>query len=65
VTCSCSTWQEVVSAENWDEVNVKLDIAVSSNGYAEGDESLLPCAQQQTEQLYQEVADKNQEGGKE
>jgi len=39
-------WQEVISAENWDDVNVKLDVAVPSNEYAEGEENLLPSAQQ-------------------
>jgi hypothetical protein len=57
--------QETVSAENWDDVNVKLDVAVSYNEYGEGDENLLQCAEQETEQLYQKITDINQEAGKE
>ena len=77
MTCSCATWQETVSAENWDDVNVKLDeqyhtmnssiiqwIAVLYNEYV-GDKNLLPCPEQETEQLYQKITDINQKAGKE
>ena len=65
MTHSCATWQETVSAENRDDANVKLDVAVSHNGYGEGDDNLLPCAEQENEQLYQKITDINQEAGKE
>jgi hypothetical protein len=54
-----------LSAEHLDDVNVKLDVAVSYNEYVEGDKNLLPCAEQETEQLYQKITDINQEAGKE
>jgi hypothetical protein len=65
VTSSCATWQKTVRAENWDDVNVTLDVAVSYNEYVEGDKNLLPCAEKETEQLYQKITDINQEAGKE
>ena len=45
-------------------MNVQTDVAVSFNEYA-GAENLLPCAEQETERLYQEVTDINQEVEKE
>jgi len=34
------------SAENWANMNVKLNVAVSGVEYVESDDSLLPCAEQ-------------------
>ena len=65
MTRSYATWQEVINVENWDGANIKLDVTVTNNEYAEGDENLLPCAEQETEQMYQKITDINQEAGKE
>ena len=34
------------SAENWANMNVKLNVEVSGVEYVESDDSLLPCAEQ-------------------
>jgi hypothetical protein len=64
VTCNYATWQKVISVENWDDVNMELDVAVPNNEHA-SDENLLRCTEQETEQLYQKITDINQEAGKE
>lgn len=66
MTWNCATWHDdVIRVEIWVDVNRKLHVAVSFNGYVESDENYLPCAEQETKQLCEEVTDKNHEVEKE
>jgi hypothetical protein len=37
------------SAENWTNMNTKLNVAVSGIAYVESDDSLMACAEQEIE----------------